>query len=177
MQAESYTWHGLFTQPNKEGKAEVILRKRKIDCYLPKFTKQVRSKGRLHRPKNCAVIPGMLFIPVEAMAAKRRTEIFREAAIYGFLRTTGNVPKSIPQRDIEIIKAIETKLNRNTKVIHSDFKPGQKVRFRDQVYSAYLGSAEIFEVLANGKNVGIIVQQLFGRLTRIHVAASDLVAL
>ena len=177
MEAESFTWHGLFTQPNKEGKAEDILKKRKIDCYLPKFTKQVRAKGRSHRPKNCAVIPGMLFIPVEAMAAKRRTEIFREAAIYGFLRTAGNVPASIPQRDIEIIKAIEVKLNRTTKQIHSDFRVGQKVKFKDQVYSAYLGSAEIFEVLANGKNVGIIVPMLFGQPTRIHVAASDLVAL
>lgn len=110
------------------------------------------------------------------MDMAKRDEIFYLAHVFGFLKSTTSAPAVLSSLDIAIIREIETRLNTNSQTKYHTFKPGMKVRFKDGVYSAYLGEAKVLDVLAKGNKVMLEVPQFFGRPTKMYAAAADLVA-
>lgn len=170
-------WHALLTTPNREIKSADYLERRGVRSYLPLFTRSVRWRRSIHRPKSFAVIPGMLFIPKEMMDVIDRDRIFYGAHVYGYLRSSLGYPSVLTTKDIDLIRGIEVRLNTQVTKNGCAFTVGQKVKLKDEMYSAYLGQGEVVEVLAHGKKIGILVPQLFSRPTKLYVPATDLVAM
>lgn len=170
-------WHALLVPPNRELKAEEWLCRFMTDVYVPKFTRQVcRSrKFRINVARRCAVIPGMVFVPVETLDIPRRDEVFAYAHVRGFMRSSDGLPQIIHKRDIDEIRRIEKIENLPKEAKGVLFKTGQQVRFVRDILEHW-GDGKIFEI-ASKTRIGVEVKRLFGRTTRIYVPVSEIEAL
>jgi len=169
-------WHALTVEPNGERKSAELLRKVNVHVYLPLFSKKICRRGSKSGRRECAVMPGLLFVPAEMMQIRRRDETLKWARIRGFLRAAGGYLAQIRKDQIEIIREIEARLNMPPQMIKKvEFKIGQRVRFLNGVYSAFLGEASVFEV-ASDHRIGISGPMLFGSAIKIYVPASEIEA-
>jgi len=169
-------WHALTVEPNGERKSAEMLRKVNVHVYLPTFSKKICRRGSLSGRRSCAVMPGLLFVPAEMMQMRRRDETLKWARIRGFLRAAGGYLAQIRKDQIEIIREIEARLNMPPELKKKvEFKIGQRVRFLNDLYVAFLGEATVFEV-ASDHRIGISGPMLFGSATKIYVSASEIEA-
>lgn len=177
----SYTgfpwWHALLVPPNREVKAAEWLQRFMLVVYLPTYTKQVcRSRrSRLHVARLCAAIPGMLFVPVEALDVERRDEVFDYARVRGFMRSSDGLPQIIRKAQIEQIRLLEAKLNLPPEAKGVFFKRGQAVRFTSDILESW-GTGTIFEIASEAR-IGVEVDRLFGRTVKVYVPASEIEAM
>jgi transcription antitermination factor NusG len=166
-------WHALIVPPNREELSAERLARVNVQVYLPTYISQVRLRGRCARRRLFAVIPGMLFVPVEIVDIARRAQVFEFANVHGFV-TIGRQPARIAKADIEIIREIEAKLNTPLPRMRATaFKVGQRVRFTSALYAAFLGEAVVEEVVSPTR-IGVAVQRLFGRTVRVYVPESEI---
>lgn len=170
-------WHALLVPPNRELKAEEWLSRFMSDVYVPKFTRQVcRSrKFRINVARRCAVIPGMVFVPVEAIDIPRRADVFAQARVRGFMRSSDGLPQIIHKRDIVEIERMEAEQNLPPEAKGVLFKCGQQVRFVRDILETW-GEGTIFEIVSKTR-IGVEVKRLFGRTTRIYVPVTEIEAL
>jgi hypothetical protein len=173
---QSPWWHALLVPPNREVKSRDWLARFMPEVYLPSFNKQVcRSRHlRVHTTRRCAALPGMLFAPVEALDIPKRREVFDYARVRGFMRSSDGLPQIIHLRDINKIKLLEAKLNLPPEAKGVFFKVGERVRFVDGLFESWQGT--IFEI-ASESRIGVEVDHLFGRKTKVFVPASEIEAL
>jgi hypothetical protein len=170
-------WHVLLTAPNHETAAAEWLQEQSAALiYLPLFARQVRCRGRKHHVRLCAVIPGMLFAPVEIMEMARRDEVLEFAGVRDFIRGSNGDPARVSEGEIDKIRVIEAKLNLPPEAKGVLFKKTQEVRFRDEVLNAFWGSGIIFEI-ASETRIGVEVKTLFGRPGKVYVPASEIEAM
>lgn len=168
-------WNVLLVPPNGEAKAaEMLTEQFHVGVYLPSFTRQIRRRGKVHGHRLCAAMPGLLFAPQELLAIPRREEVFDLSRVRGFMRATDGQLATLTKDQIEIIRHIEAKLNLPPpKDGMPSFRVGERVRFAKDLYAAFWGEGVVFEV-ASGRRVGVEVKKLFGRPTRVYVAASEI---
>lgn len=171
-------WHALLVEPNRETKAADWLMRVNVFAYLPTFTKQIRhgARQRSHRARLCAALPGMIFIPQEMTDIPRREEVFEYAHVHGFLSGVEGKPKVISKADIELIRLMEAKLNLPPEAKGVLFKLGQRVSFVNSLFGWSWGNGTVVEI-ASEHRIGIEVDHLFGRTTKVYVAASEIEAL
>jgi transcription antitermination factor NusG len=171
-------WHALLVEPNREQKSAEWLAKVDVHVYLPTFTRRVfiSRASRLRRAKLYAALPGMLFVPQEMMNIERRDEVFQFARIRGYIRTSDGYPKLIAKSDIELIRLMEAKLNLPPEAKGVLFKMGQRVGFINPLYGYAWGNGTIVEI-ASESRIGVEVDHLFGRKTKVYVPASEIEAL
>lgn len=170
-------WHALLVPPNREVKAAEWLERFIPTLFLPTFTRQVFRSRRcfIRQSRRCAVLPGMLFAPVEALDIPRRREVFDHARVRGFMRSSDGLPQIIHKRDIDEIKRMEAEQNLPPEAKGTFFKLNQQVRFtRDSLES--WGRGTVFEI-ASKTRIGVEVGRLFGRTTKVYVPASEIEAL
>lgn len=169
-------WRVLIVAPNREQKAAEWLKHINVYVYLPLFTRQAHRRGKLHEPQLCAVVPGLLFAPAEIMDIDRRDEILKFAHVKGFMRTSDGEPAALKKSQIEIIREIEAKLNLPPERKGVLFKVGQQVRFVNELYAAFWGDGQIFEIASDAR-IGLYVKKLFGRTTKVYVCKSEIEAM
>lgn len=169
-------WHALMVDPNREQKAADWLERVKMIVYLPRFQKQIHLRGKMHRARLYAVVPGMLFVPREMMQTRDRDAIFKWAGVHGYLRTADRAPAIITKADIELIRQMEARLNCPQRAVTRDFKIGQQVQFVDSLFAYGWGNGVIVE-LAGHNRIGVEVAKLFGRSTKVYVPASEIEAM
>ena len=166
-------WVALLIESGREIKARDWLVSREVVAYLPLYRRKVRCRGTAHRSKFCPVIPGMLFVPREFLGLARVDVLKIYVHAYGYIRA-GNDPAPVSLRDIAIIEEIEAKLNLPApRGQGASCKLGQRVRFRNVTYAAYLGEGVVFEV-ASERRIGVEVERLIGRAGKIYVPASEI---
>jgi transcription antitermination factor NusG len=168
-------WHALLVESNREERSANWLAKVHVHVYLPTFSKVVRRSRSVSMRRLCAAIPGMLFVPQEMMQISRRSEVFEYAHVRGYIRTADGNPKMLPKSDIELIRLMEAKLNLPPEAKGVFFKIGQRVRFSSDVYEAW-GIGTVIEVAAEAR-IGVEVDRLFGRATKVYVPASEIEAI
>lgn len=166
-------WSVLLAEPNREQRSAECLKRVNVHAYLPLFTKQLRCRGaRTHRPRQCAVVPGMLFVPCEMLDIGNREQILDWAKL-----RRSRVGRTLVKSEIEIIREIEAKLNvRFDKKTHS-FEIGQRVRFQSDLYAAFLGEGTVIEVATNTRISIKVKGKLFGGKDVIVVPAAELEAI
>lgn len=167
-------WLAVLVEPNREKKAADWLERLKVPVYLPQFARQRRARGRQHAVRMCAVLPGMLFVPNILMENDRHEEIFDYAHVRGFIRSSNGQLANISNGDIDIIRQIEAKLNAPpAKIVPIQFKVGQAVRFRNDLYAAFWGDGMVKEVVNSGR-IGVNVRKLFGGPQKVYVPAAEI---
>lgn len=172
---QSPWWHALLVPPNREVKSKDWLERFMPEVYLPKYSKVVRGlRGRMSTRRSCAAIPGMVFAPVEALDIPRRDEVFNYARVRGFMRSSDGLPQIIHLRDIYKIKLLEAKLNLPPEAKGTFFRLSQRVQFVDGLFDAWQGT--VFEI-ASETRIGVEVDYLFGRKTKVYVPASEIEAI
>lgn len=168
-------WHVLLVEPNREQTAAKWLQRVRVFVYLPMFSRVVKRRGPRGCRKWCAAIPGMLFVPREMMDIQRRDEVFEYAHVRGYLRDEAGAPASITKANIEEVRLLEAKLNLPPEAKGVLFKVGQKVRFVSSILESW-GTGIVFEIVSETR-IGVEVDRLFGRTTRVYVAASEIEAI
>lgn len=168
-------WHALLVPPNREVKSKEWLERFMPEVYLPSYSKVVRGiRGRLSGRRSCAAIPGMLFAPVEALDIPRRREVFDYARVRGFMRSSDGLPQIIHLRDIDRIKVLEARLNLPPEAKGTFFRLKQRVQFVDGLFDSWRGM--VFEIASEAR-IGVEVDYLFGRKTKVYVPASEIEAI
>lgn len=172
-------WHALLVEAGHEIKSAEWLARVRVSAYVPIYAKQINLRGRAHGARLFAMLPGMLLVPCEMMDIPRRAEVFELCRVYGFVRTAGGHPAMLTKADVEVIRRIESDLNRVPLEPEADWrkwKIGDQAKFKDATYAAFFGYGTIFEI-ANEGRIGLEVVKLFGRKTRVYVAASGIEAM
>lgn len=170
-------WNVLLVETNHERRAaEWLLANVRIVAYWPNFPRQYRSRGKVTRHRTCAVIPGLLFVPLEFMDLRRRDEVLPYVHAYGFVMSAGN-PALLTKAEVEIIREIEARLNLPDDAVGDAvgkrLEVGQRVRFLNEVYAAFFGDGAIREV-ASKTRIGVEVAQLFGGPRTVFVPAAEI---
>ena len=169
-------WHALLVTPGHETKSADLLERFRVMAYLPRYTDQVRCgrRGRVRavlRP----VVPGLLFVPREMMDIDHRAKAFDFCHLRGFLRGASDEPALITKSEIEELRWIEAKLEDYTRVpAPRDWtpKPGDHVRFRSGLYTAFLGKPIVIE-LERRRRIRLGNVLLFGQPREIVVPLAD----
>lgn len=167
-------WYIMLTAPNREQKAAERLERLHVPIYLPMFTKQVNGRGRLHLPRLCAVIPGMLLAPCEIASLDNRDDALEWAGVLDFIRTGDGLPYVTTKDDVERIRIMEAKLNLPPEAKGVLFKVGQAVRFKSDF--SFWGKGTIFEIASEAR-IGLWVERLFGRTCKVYAPASEIEAM
>ncbi len=169
-------WHALVVESGRERKsADWLQEKAGVTVYLPHYMSKIRRRGNLHIHILRAVVPGLLFVPVEMMLVPRRDKIFEYAHVHGFLRTSDGGPALISKADVEKIREIEATLNLPPPcpAKAKDLHPGDRVRFINETYAAFLGEGVVIAV-ANDARISVEVSKMFGGRRTIRVAAHEI---
>lgn len=171
-------WYALQVEANREERsARWLERNVRIFPYWPNFPGQVRRRGKLHKSKRRAVMPGLLFVPQEFTDLKRRDEVFEYAHAHG-IRLCRNQGTAIDlgKSEIEIIRQIEAKLNLPPECKGVLFKLGDRVQFVNEMYAAFWGTATVFEIASEAR-IGVEVAKAIGGQTKVYVPASVIEAM
>lgn len=167
-------WHVLLVEPNREEKSAQWLAKVHVHVYLPTYSKVVKRRGPSVACRRLfAALPGMLFVPQEMMNIPRRDEVFQFARVRGYIRTSDGYPKMVGKSDIELIRLMEAKLNLPPEAKGVLFKKGERVTFTNMLYGYSWGNGTIVEI-ASESRIGVEVDHLFGRKTKVYVPASEI---
>lgn len=169
-------WHALLVEPNREQKSADWLQRVHVHVYLPTYSKVIKRPGGASSRRLCAALPGMLLVPQEMMDIARRDEIFEFARIRGYIKTSDGYPKAIRKSDIELIRLMEAKLNLPPEAKGVLFKMGERVTFTDPLFGYSWGNATIIEIASEAR-IGVEVDHLFGRKTKVYVPASEIEAI
>jgi len=169
-------WHALLVPPNHEQKSADWLHRVRVFVYWPTFSRKICRRGHVSMRRQCAVLPGMLFVPREMIDFPRRDEVFGYAEVHGFIRNSEGGPSAIGKPDIEMIRLLEAKLNLPPEAKGVFFKVGQEVRFGEDSILWGWRQGTIFEI-ADETRIGVEVPGLFGRATRVYVPASEIEAM
>jgi transcription antitermination factor NusG len=121
-------------------------------------------------------MPGLLFIPCGALDIPRWKEVLEYAHIRGLVRVSADQPARLSKAHIEIIREIEAKLNLPPERKGVLFTVGQRVRFANEVYAAFWGTAVVFEIASEAR-IGVMVEKAIGGHTKAYVPASEIEAM
>ncbi|MBP7213722.1 MAG: hypothetical protein KBA03_05760 [Anaerolineaceae bacterium] len=161
---EKGAWYALRTKPNFEFIVSAQLVEHKIETFFPKIkVKPVNSRSRTSK----AYFPGYIFV------RGRLDELYAQRV--GLMRGVvglvcfDDLPASISDEIIEIIKQRVLLENSKLQSISNGIQPGEKVWLDDP---ALRGIDAEFEQCINGEErVNVLLTLLAGRTVRIQVSA------
>lgn len=168
------SWVALLTRPSKEQDAADWCKYAHLFAFWPCYSDQVRhgyrrAAGRASRsPRMRAVIPGYLFVAVKQGSMVSPFAVIGQApGIIGYMRDPSGHPALLGEADIETIRRIEGGLNLpyDPKTSHK-FKPGQKVRFCDDLMGRW--PAGTVDRIAPDGRISVDVS-LLGRIVPVTV--------
>jgi hypothetical protein len=167
-------WQCLMSEPNREVQSAKLLQRVNVHAYVPLFSKQRRCRGtqRSHHHRQCAVVPCMIFVPVEMLEVRNREQILEWAKL-----RRSRVGRPLTKAEVEIIREIEAKLNRRFDKKTFNFLPEQRVRFLSELWAAYLGEAKVIEVASDQRIRVKSEGKLFGGKDTFWVPAAELEAM
>lgn len=169
-------WHALLVKSNKEEAAAQWLMRVRVFVYLPTFMSHIHCRGKIHRSRLRAAMPGLLFVPDEMIEQWHRDDVLDHAPIYGFVRAPGGDPARMPKSEIEKVRLLEAKLNLPPAAKGVIFKVGQQVRFVEGSTFEDLGTARILEI-ASESRIRVQGPKLFGGVRPFWVPASEIEAM
>lgn len=135
-------WYAVIVRSQREQDAADGFRRENVSAYWPNYQKRVptarRSNGfQGQRHVFAAIFPGLIFCPT-ADADLFWAAVQRIPYVLNMLRKAEGVPATLANADIEIIRRIEAGANEPPPItpVHN-FKIGEKVRFVDDIMSAW----------------------------------------
>lgn len=168
-------WEVFQAEPNKERRiCDFLEEKLKIVLYWPHFTASRMYRGRLRVPVLRAILPGVLFCPIDTITGRDRDRILDWVRLRPL-----QLGRYITKDEIEIIREIQGRLNaRHSRDVATapELEIGQRVRFRNDVYADKLGDASVTAIAPGGRISIKIDGKLFGGKRDMVVSAVELEA-
>lgn len=170
-------WLGLLPEVNRESRSADRLARLNIYCYLPRFSRVICRRGGRSCRRWYAVLPGLMFVPVEFMDVANRDRVLDWAHIRTphFIRTAGGTG-ILAKADIERIRQMEAELNLPPSDIPAAngraLKPGARARFLAGSFQ-WLGEGVVVDVASKAR-IGVEVDQLFGARRKVYVPAREI---
>lgn len=160
-------WYALLVDPNGEKRAAERLLKANVPVYLPLYRKFITRRFNRKIWRDCAVVPGMLFVPEAVLGFDDRDVVFDWAQVRDVVRSNEQQWLRIRESEIVKLKRVEADMDREQPhALDIHCKPivaGARMRLVDPVW-ADCGEGRVTEV-ARGGRISVEIPGLFGRLT------------
>ncbi|HZP76294.1 MAG TPA: transcriptional activator RfaH [Pseudolabrys sp.] len=169
MTSPHQRWYVVQTQPNAERKAVAHLERQGFATYLPRYLKRRRHARRVETV-SAPLFPRYLFVTID-MDTQRWRSIYSTVGV-SRLVCAGDTPTPVPEQVVELLKQREDTAGLIKLERRPQFRPGEKVRVLDGVFSDCLG---LYEDMADRDRVAILLD-LLGRKVRVLVDAESVVA-
>jgi transcriptional antiterminator NusG len=101
LPAERFPWYGIRTRSKHEKVAEMVLRGKGYEPYLPVYSR-LRRRTEVVAKSEHALFPGYIFCRFDA---KKRLPILMTTGVISVVGL-GREPAPIPDEEIEVIKAV-----------------------------------------------------------------------
>lgn len=164
-------WDTYLTEPNREESSASLLQDRLgLTVYWPHYEVQIFRRGKegIRRVKAKSVIPGVLLAPQGIFAGCRYDAI-------GWARIRPvSFGRTITEAEVEVIRQIEGRLRIREIAKVAGFEVGQRVRFINGIFAAFLGDGIVTAVAKGGRISVKIDGKLFGGQDLITVRADEL---
>lgn len=156
-------WYVVHTQPNREIRADVNLRRQGFSTYLPRYMRRRRHARRqemVARP----LFPRYLFVALDP--ERDRWRAIHSTFGVNHLVLAGDEPLPVPEGVIDEIRARETRDGFVKLGLPAGIGPGSAVRLIDGIFADATG---VLERVADENRVAILLE-LLGREVRVFVA-------
>jgi transcriptional antiterminator RfaH len=155
-------WYVVQTQPNAEVKVVAHLARQEFEPYLPRYLKRRRHARRIESVM-APLFPRYLFVRID-IATQRWRSIHSTFGV-SRLVCNGEEPACVPDG---VVAGLKTREGADG-AVHLDasprFKPGERVRIIDGVFSSCLG---LYEGMTDRDRVAVLLDML-GRKVRVLV--------
>jgi transcriptional antiterminator RfaH len=158
-------WYVVHTQPNRESRAALNLRRQGFNAYLPMF-KRLRRHARKTEEVSRPLFPRYLFVELD-LSLERWRSIYSTFGVSQLL-TAGEDPLSVPAGIVDEIRAREGRDGFVELGLPPGIGPGSPVRLIDGVFAESKG---VLDRIADQHRVSVLLQ-LLGREVRVFVPAA-----
>ncbi len=169
MTSTQQRWYVVQTQPNAERKAVSHLERQGFATYLPRYLKRRRHARRVDTVA-APLFPRYLFVAID-MDTQRWRSIYSTVGV-SRLVCAGDTPTPAPEQVVWTLKQREDAAGLIKLERRPQFRPGEKVRVLDGVFTDCLG---LYDDMADRDRVAILLD-LLGRKVRVLVDAESVVA-
>ena len=159
-------WYVVHTQPNREGRADLNLRRQGFITYLPRCLRRRRHARRqetVARP----LFPRYLFVALDL--ARDRWRVVHSTFGVNRLVLAGEGPLAVPAGVLDEIRARENGDGFVALGLPAGFGPGTPVRLVDGIFADAGG---VIERIADDRRVAILLE-LLGREVRVLVSPAS----
>lgn len=158
-------WYVVHTQPNREARADLNLRRQGFATYLPRYVRR-RRHARRHEMVARPLFPRYLFVALDP--ARDRWRAVHSTFGVNHLVLAGDEPLAVPGGVVEEIRARENDEGFVKLGLPAGIGPGSQVRLIDGIFADAKG---VLERVADERRVAILLQ-LLGREVRVFVPAA-----
>lgn len=158
-------WYVVHTQPNREARADLNLRRQGFATYLPRYVRR-RRHARRHEMVARPLFPRYLFVALDP--ARDRWRAVHSTFGVNHLVLAGDEPLPVPGGVVEEIRARENDEGFVKLGLPAGIGPGSQVRLVDGIFADATG---VLERVADERRVAILLE-LLGREVRVFVPAA-----
>lgn len=160
-------WYVVHTQAQKEGLAEMHLRRQGFATYLPRY---LRTRRHARKTETVArpLFPRYLFVGVDL--ARDRWRAIQSTFGVSNLVIAGEEPLPVPDAVVDEIRAREGGDGCVSLGLPAGVGPGSRVRLIDGIFADAKG---VIERVADDRRVAILLA-LLGREVRVFVPAASI---
>ncbi len=156
-------WYVVHTQPNREARADLNLRRQGFSTYLPRYVRR-RRHARRHEMVARPLFPRYLFVALDP--ARDRWRAIHSTFGVNHLVLAGEEPLPVPDGVVDEIRARENGDGFVKLGLPAGIGPGSQVRLIDGVFADATG---VLERIADDRRVAILLE-LLGREVRVFVS-------
>ena len=159
-------WYVVHTQPNREGRADLNLRRQGFVTYLPRYARRRRHARRqeiVARP----LFPRYLFVALD-VARDRWRAVHSTFGVHRLV-LAGEEPLPVPDGIVDAIRARENGDGLVALGLPAGVGPGSRVRLVDGIFADAKG---VLERIADDRRVAILLE-LLGREVRVFVSPAS----
>jgi transcriptional antiterminator RfaH len=155
-------WYVVHTQPNREGRADLNLRRQGFATYLPRYARR-RRHARRHEVVTRPLFPRYIFVALDV--ARDRWRAINSTFGVNRLVLAGEEPLPVPDAIVDEIRAREDGDGLVALGLPAGVGPGSPVRLIDGIFADARG---VLERIADDRRVAILLE-LLGREVRVFV--------
>lgn len=162
-------WYVVQTHQHAEAKAVAHLLRQGFEAYLPRYLKRRRHARRTDIVA-APLFPRYLFVAID-LSAQRWRAIQSTSGVAQLVSCSGE-PAAVATSVVEELRKLEDQGGYVRLPPRPLFKPGDKIRVLDGVFSSCLG---LFEGMTDGQRVAILLD-LLGRKVRVVIDVDSVAA-
>ena len=162
-------WYVVQTHQHAEAKAVSHLLRQGFQAYLPRYLKR-RRHARRSDIVAAPLFPRYLFVAIDLTAQRWRA--IQSTSGVAHLVGCGGEPAAVATSVVDELRRLEDQGGFVRLPLRPSFRPGDKIRVLDGVFSSCLG---LFDGMTDGQRVAILLD-LLGRKVRVVIDVNSVAA-